>query len=97
MVANFSKEELTIPKAMSFGVTQEVSESLLVTLDEWKQAEPNFIAKKRRGNGNLKFQRYVDEKLAHLSSEDREVIRPVLGKYHIFSMTRKATILSAPI
>jgi hypothetical protein len=34
LLANFSDEELTVSKATQLGIAQEVSESLLVSLDE---------------------------------------------------------------
>jgi hypothetical protein len=41
MLANFSDEELSVTKATTLGIAQEVSENLLVTLKEQEEGNSN--------------------------------------------------------
>jgi len=84
MVVNFSKEELTLPKGTVLGLAQEISENLVVSVSDEKNAdrgtEQTFFSgsNKKVPKG---FKNYVDVKLAHLSRAGKEIIEPVLIKY----------------
>jgi hypothetical protein len=85
LLANFSDEELTVSKATQLGIAQEVSESLLVSLDEGESEkgseQSNLAACTFEGNKHLKLKRYLAEKLAHLNPSERAEIEPVLARY----------------
>ena len=84
MIANFSDEELTLPKGTILGVAQEVSENLVVSVsyedDTDRGTEQIFFSgsNKELPKG---FKKYIDEKLAHLSHAESKIIEPVLIKY----------------
>ena len=84
MIANFSDEELTLPKGTILGVAQEISENLVVSVKDEDDAdrgtEQTFFSgsNKELPKG---FKKYIDEKLAHLSHAEKEIIEPVLIKY----------------
>lgn len=84
MIANFSEVKLTLPKGTIRGVALEISENLVVVVDDEEDTdrgtEQTFFS------GRIKdvpkwFKKYLDEKLAHLSHAERETIEPVLIKY----------------
>jgi hypothetical protein len=88
-VANFSDEKLILPKATNLGIAQEISENLIVSMDEEKEVRtnsvPSYALKESHSSKTSKFRDYLDGKLAHLSPEDRDIIEPVLVRYaHIF-------------
>jgi transposase InsO family protein len=83
MLANFSDENIELPKATIIGIAEEVSEPLIVSANEEKQIALENHTKSVEGK--LKFQKYASEKLAHLSHAERKCIEPVLVKYaHVF-------------
>ena len=81
MVVNFSKEELTLPKGTILGIAQGISENLVVPVSDEENVdrgtEQSFFSGSTR-EVPKGFRKYVDEKLAHLSRAEREVIEPVL-------------------
>jgi len=86
MLANFSKEPLTIPKATILGVAEEASESLIGRINENAESSTNALTKppKKKKIENL-YDKLLGGKLDHLTQEDRQHIEPVLRKYvHVF-------------
>jgi transposase InsO family protein len=85
MLANFSDEELSVTKATTLGIAQEVSENLLVTLKEQEEGNSNseylFGIQEGQEPTGFKCQKYLEEKLSHLNSSERAVIEPVLLRY----------------
>jgi hypothetical protein len=86
MVANFSDEALTIPKATVLGIAEGISESLVGKINA--RSETNLIepAKppRKRKNETL-YKNLLHGKLDHRTPEERAHIEPVLIKYaHVF-------------
>jgi hypothetical protein len=83
MVVNFSEEPLTVQKVTVLGVAQEISENLVVPIDERDTVNSSnqvlFSGPGQRVTRKLKG--YIGTKLAHLSRADRSIIEPVLLKY----------------
>jgi len=86
MLANFSGEELTIPKATVLGVAEEISESLIDRVNAKGKFSTNAPTKQFRESSNKRlYDKLLRGKLDHLSREDRSYIEPVLLKYaHVF-------------
>jgi hypothetical protein len=90
MVANFSDEPITLPKATILGIAEEVSESLVASINDGKEtsirsSEQRAQGKQKSSAENPKFQEYLKEKLSHLSRSERSAVEPVLIKYaHVF-------------
>jgi hypothetical protein len=84
MVADFSDEQLTVPKGTVLGVAQEILESLVIPVDQEESPDKGSEQVMFSGTGQKvlpKFRKYIASKLSHLSGEDRGVIEPVLLKY----------------
>jgi hypothetical protein len=79
MVVNFSHEEVELPKASVMGIADVVSESLVATVNDGPRVEPKKL--KSQARFDQSFKEYLDDKLGHLSEEERSVIEPVLVKY----------------
>jgi hypothetical protein len=79
IVVNVSHEEVELPKGTVLGVAQEVSETLVAAVNDGPVSEP------RRGTPRVKidasFRIYLNDKLSHLTQEERTVLKPVLVKY----------------
>jgi len=84
MLANFSEEEIVIPKATVVGVAEEISPTLVAAIND--DARP---ADKRNGRTHCdidsvedeaKFCDYLREVLGHLPEHERAVMEPVLRK-----------------
>jgi hypothetical protein len=89
VIANFSDEPLVLQKACLLGLAQEISETSIVSWCEEKSGEAglerSFPVGDRGEARSPKFLKYIDDKLAHLASEDRQIIEPVLIRYrHVF-------------
>jgi hypothetical protein len=86
MLANFSSEELTIPKATILGVAEEVSESLVDKINsqaEFNADSPTRPPRIKRNEALLN--KLLLGKLDHLTSENRQHNEPILRKYaHVF-------------
>jgi len=83
-IANFSDEELTLPKGRIIGVAQEVSEYLVASVNQEDDADRGTEQTFFSGNNKelpKGFKKYIDEKLAHLSHTERKSTEPVLIKY----------------
>jgi hypothetical protein len=86
-VVNFSHEEIELPKATVLGVAEETSASIVAEINEVKT-----IPKRRKTQCGVNtvvedanFEQYLQDKLGHLSQEERSVMEPVLRKHrHIF-------------
>ena len=82
MVANFSNEALTIPKATVLGVAEEISESLVDSINS--NSDLPVKPRRKRRNEAL-YQKLLQSKLDHLPLKEREITEPVLLKYaHVF-------------
>jgi hypothetical protein len=86
MIANFSHEKLTIPKATVLGVAEGTTEALVDRINAGNGAKlsPSDDWRKQKRNEAL-YQKLLSGKLDHLSEEDRREIEPVLLKFtHVF-------------
>jgi len=80
MLADFSSETLTVPKATVLGLAEEVSEPLVNKVNSDAPIKP----RKREKNYAL-YQMLLPGKLDHLSRKERQLIEPVILKYaHVF-------------
>jgi len=82
MLANFSKESLTIPKATILAVAEEASKSLLDRINANAESSMNTPTKPPRKKKIKKlYDKLLQGKLDDLTPEDRQHIEPVLRKY----------------
>jgi hypothetical protein len=84
MVVNFREEVLTVPKGTVLGIAQEMSESLVVPLDEGVSTVKNanrVLFSESSQKVTRKFKEYIATKLAHLSKTESKIIEPVLWEY----------------
>jgi len=86
MLANFSNEPLTIPKATILGVAEEASEALIEKINAKAESSVNTPTEPlRKKKINNLYGKLLLGKLDHLTPEDRQHIGPVLRKYaHVF-------------
>ena len=86
MLANFSNEPLTIPKATILGVAGKASEALIDKINAKAQSRVNTPTKPlRKKKVNNLYDKLVLVKLDPLTPGDRQHIEPVLWKYaHVF-------------
>jgi hypothetical protein len=79
LIVNFSHEEIEVPKATVLGMAEKISESPVAALNDEPTGELN------KGSRHTKvvpsFREYLNDKLGHLSREEREAIEPVLLRY----------------
>jgi len=82
MLANFSKDPLTTPKATILGVAEEASETLIDRINANYVSSTNAPTKlpRKKMNENL-YDRLLQGKLDHLTREDRQHIESVLRRY----------------
>ena len=86
MVANFSDEELTIPKATVLGIAEEVTEEIVdkINVRDNSQLQPLSNREKENKNKTL-YKNLLEGKLDHLSEDDKRTLEPVLLRYaHVF-------------
>jgi hypothetical protein len=82
MIANFSEEALTIPKATVLGIAEEVSESVVNKINADKSVPEKPLRKKRN---EMLYRKLLRRKLDHLTPKERQLIEPVLIDYaHVF-------------
>ena len=88
-VANFSQEEIVLPKATVVGVAEEISSSVVTAINNG-DGPGNTPHDKRRRNGRrdvytvdsgVKFKRYLGNTLGHLNTRERSLMEPVFAKY----------------
>jgi len=86
MVANFSKEELTISKATVLGVAEEITEELVNKIKADDKPKSGLVNdRKRKKRNELLYRKLLLGKLDHLPKEEEQVIEPMLMKYaHVF-------------
>lgn len=89
MLANFSEEEIILPKATVLGVAEGISESLIASVNDGPEFENQQRCQEqstsKRANQSGKFSKYLHDKLEHLDCQERQVLEPVLRKYrHVF-------------
>jgi len=86
MVANFTGESLTLPKATVLGIAEGISELIVDKInppDGLKSELPTRPPRKTKNQAL--YHKLLPGKLDHLTSEDRQKIEPVLFKYaHVF-------------
>jgi hypothetical protein len=87
MVANFSQEELVLPKANVLGVAEEISIGLVAAINDGRKA--SYTRHRRDDKPAVEidesFKQYLNDALSHLSQEERAEIEPVLVRYrHVF-------------
>jgi hypothetical protein len=77
-----SREPLTLPKSTVLGIAEEVSEDLIDRMNKSKLAEPDLPAKpKRKKRDDALYNKLLGGKLNYLSTEERQIIEPVLNRY----------------
>jgi hypothetical protein len=76
LLTNFSKEVIVVPKSTGVGMAEEISEALVATINPEPSARVS-----RKVEINPEFREYLEEKLAHLSEEEKRVMEPVLLRY----------------
>jgi hypothetical protein len=91
MVVNFSHEEVELPKATVLGMAEEVSESLVAAVNDGTEFEPRKNTSKAPIDES--FRKYLDDKLGHLSEEERSILEPVLVKYRNTFYVEGSTVL----
>ena len=86
MVANFSDEELTIPKATVLGIAEEVTEEIVDKINVRDNSEPQPLSNREKENKNKTlYKKLLEGKLNHLSEDDKRTLEPVLLRYaHVF-------------
>ena len=83
MLANFSKETLTVPKHTVLGIAQQISEKVINEIK--RESKPDTDKRKMRKKNEALYRKLLPGKLSHLSPEDRQHIEPILKKYvHLF-------------
>ena len=97
MLANFSQEEIVLPKVTVIGVAEEISPSVVVAIND-DVGPSNSPQDKCRKNARrhiytvareAKFKRYLDRTLGHISKREIAAMEPVLTKYmHYFTTMR---------
>ena len=69
MLANFSDEEIILPKATILGVAEGISESLVASINEGPEFENHQRCQEqstsKQANQSGKFNKYLHEKLQH--------------------------------
>jgi hypothetical protein len=85
-VANFSDEKLTLPKATVLGVAEEISESLVYSVNAGNESgEPQQVKKGNLNRNKALSEKLLKGKLDNLSEEERASIEHVLLRYaHLF-------------
>jgi len=82
MVANFTNEALTIPKATVLGMAEAISESLVDRINRDSDVPTKPYRKKKN---EVLYRKLLQNKLDHLSQEEKQILEPVLQKYaHVF-------------
>jgi len=86
MIANFSGEELTIPKATVLDVAEEITEELVDKINAEDTPKSDLVNdRQRKRRSKLLYRKLLLGKLDLLSEEEKQVIEPVLMKYaHVF-------------
>ena len=73
MVASFSKQELTIPKATVLGIVEEVAESVVDKINAGSDddaSKPKTLGKQKRNE--LLYDKLLKGKLGHLTQRELE-------------------------
>ena len=90
MLVNYSNEALTVPKATVFGVTVEISESVVDKINAKNQTSSDIPAKPlRRENNEALYQKLLEGKLDNLPPKEKQLIEPVPKNTHTSFTTRK--------
>ena len=80
MLANFSHEEIELPKASILGIAEETSASVVATINDGENENSSCVAQARTGVNTVvsdaAFKQYLQEKLGHLTHAERTVIEP---------------------
>jgi hypothetical protein len=83
MLANYSREELTLPKATVLGVAEEISEQLVDAINVENITNTDSSTKGRANN--KRYYKLMKDKLDHLDNKKKGLIEPVLKKFaHVF-------------
>ena len=92
MLANFSQEEVVLPKSSVVGVAEAISPCVVAEMnDSAKPGSTPCFSNGKRANKNrnataeAKCRDYLDSVLRHLTRKERAVMEPVLRQYrHVF-------------
>jgi hypothetical protein len=82
IIANFSHEEIDLPKATVLSLAEVTSEEVIAVINDDDSPDDKLRGKQNRIETNAKvdpaFQQYLTDRLSRLSGEERSVIEPVL-------------------
>jgi hypothetical protein len=86
LLANFSQEKLTLPKATVLGLAEEVSEALTDRINiEKPQGTGSPNSPQMGARHKALYDKLLGGKLDHLNKNEKRLIEPVLQKYaHVF-------------
>ena len=86
LLANFSNEILTVPKATILRIAEEISEAEIDKINSRSESSSKVPTKPPRQKKNdALYRKLLGGKLDHLTLEDKQQIEPVLQKYaHVF-------------
>ena len=86
MLANFSQEELILPKATVLCLDEEVSETLINQINiEKPQVTESPTSSQRKARNEALYNNLLGGKLDYLTKNEKRLIKPVLQKYaHVF-------------
>jgi len=86
MVANFSNEELNIPKATVIGISEEVTVEIVFRINVREKSEPQSLGNREKENKNKTlYKKLLEGKLDHQSEDEKRTLEPVLLRYaHVF-------------
>jgi hypothetical protein len=87
MVANFSQEELALPKATILGVAEEVSAGLVAAINDGRKTIYTRHCRdyKQAADRDESFKQYLNDSLGHVSQEETAEFEQVLIIYrHVF-------------
>jgi len=105
MLVNFSKEEIVLPKATIVGVEEEVSPCVVVAINDNDDSRNSFDSlggnKIRRPVNTVtevKYSKYLDSALGHLTRKEMTVLEPVLRKFrHVFHHDEDAEFMGTDL
>jgi hypothetical protein len=89
MLANFSTEEIELPKGTVLGVAEEVANSVVAVINDRRAPNSSNRKEARRAvyttEQQGKFQSYLDSVLGHLTKKERAAMEPILRRFrHVF-------------
>jgi hypothetical protein len=78
MVVNVSHQEVELPKRPVLCVAEEVSETLVAAVNDGPVSETRGDTPRVKIDASIRS--YLNDKLSHLTQEERTVLEPVIVK-----------------